>query len=513
MSSEFDVIVVGAGHNGLVAALELSRHGYSVLVLEARDRLGGCAVTTEPLLPGFRHNPHANSFVFADIMLPHISPAALGVKSIQPEAQFGVAFADGRPPVILHRPDLLPLTVDSLSLYSARDAATYVGLKRRSEDMGPVLRDGLYSPPSTEWFAKQRHAVAQAYKGIIAEQRLGQGTAKKLIDLLFQSDEIRLLLYAMAAETGVGLTEEGSDIAFLAWSLWIAGRWRIPIGGMQAYPDALAHAAKEAGAKIIEASPVEEICVEQGRAVGVRTAKGARYSARSAVLAATPVLEALQKLVGERHLSASEKAELYQFQQTQSSSIGTSVFCLDGVPRYKSGRQGPQIDRCLKTVIGFETSSDFLACMDDIGKGLLPRPAGTVRIHSLWDETLAPAGRHVAAFDSSFPSLMSMDRTAWSQVERAFPAALFDLWQGYLTEAHTRPPMAMSLDDALGFERRMLMRTGRNQYCTSVRNLYLGGPGVFPGGGVHGGCGVNAARIIIEDRTKGNDVANREKIQ
>lgn len=497
MAELYDVIIIGAGHNGLSAAIELRKAGLTVLMLEAGAEVGGCARTAEPLLPGFRHNAHANTLLFTDIMPGPVAPATLGVELHHPEAQLGVAFADGRPPVILHRPDLLAWTRASLGVYSRRDAATYAALKQRSARFGALIRRGLYGPPARAWFAEQADAVRAAYKGHVNERSLGTGSARMLIDSLFEAPEVRILLYHLATETGLALEEPGSDLAFLGYSLWIAGRWRIPHGGMGAYAEALGRAATEAGAKIECSTPVSRIIVEQGRALGVETVAGTARRASHAVLAAIPLLDTFE-FVDQAAIAPTEREELAAFRRQRSGAIAGSSFCLAAAPRYKSARHDQQINACLKTVVGHESPADVLAQNADIAAGLLPRPAGVIRVHSLWDATQAPAGRHSAAADSVFPAADIIGPDSWRMVEQAFPEAFVAMWSGYCEEDLT-PPLAMASDLSSPFERRMLIRMGTDQYRASIGGLYLAGPGIYPGGGVHGACGYNAARTILSD--------------
>src|ERR1700730_16763636 len=166
MSQAHDIIVVGGGHNGLVAAFELARAGWSVLVIEAREKVGGGASTTEPLLSGFRHHPYANSFLCVDLMPDTIAPTTLGVEEYQPVAQLGVTFSDGRPPVILHRPDRLAQTSASLEVYSRADARAYAELKQWSAALGPLIRKGLYNAPDREWFASHAESVRHIFSSL-----------------------------------------------------------------------------------------------------------------------------------------------------------------------------------------------------------------------------------------------------------------------------------------------------------------------------------------------------------
>ena len=144
MTRTYDAIVIGAGHNGLCLAAYLQRAGLSTVVVERRHEEGGGTNTEEPVLPGFRHNMHAQYMEFFDIMpmIADFGLEELGLRTVMPEAQAGIAFADGRPPVILHRPDLLERTHESIAHYSKSDADMYVELKHRAMALEPVLAAG-----------------------------------------------------------------------------------------------------------------------------------------------------------------------------------------------------------------------------------------------------------------------------------------------------------------------------------------------------------------------------------
>lgn len=496
MADAYDVIVIGAGHSGLTAALEFASAGWSVLVLEGQTEVGGCATTTAPLLPGFRHNPHANALMFAELMPERIAPAMLGVRMHQPAAQLGVAFADGRPPVILHRPDLLDRTATSLSVYSRSDASKYVELKRRSDALAPLIRDGLYAAPDPAWFVKQAETVRRVFEGQCDTRILGQRSARSLIDDLFEAPEVRLLLYHLAAETGLGFEDEGSDLAFLGYSLWVAGRWRVVDGGMGGYSAALKAAARASGAVVSCSARVERLLAEGGLIAGVTTSAGETIRASKGVLAAIPVVD-VEPMLDAGAMAHREREELAVFRKGRPGSIAGSFFCLNSAPHYKSARHDPEIDACLKTIIGHDAPADAISQASDVSAGLLPKPAGVVRVHSLWDSTLAPDGRHVAGVDSNFPAAESLDADTWRMVESAFPEAFANVWREHCVG--DGEILAMSCDATARFERRMLLRTGADQYRSSVPGLYFGGPGMYPGGGVHGACGGNAARVMLAD--------------
>lgn len=497
-----DVVIIGGGHNGLVAAQALARAGLEVLVAEADARPGGCASTEEHLLAGFRHSAHANCLMFSELMPDLISPIALGLTLHQPDAQFGLPFPDGSPPVVLHRPGLLKRTHASLRRYSAADAETYCDLKSRSAALGRVMKQSLYQPPDQQQLRNQVAAVRRAYGDVCKSHPLGSGTARALIDALFRTPQVRTLLYGLALDTGTPLDEAGGDVGFLGYSLWIAGRWRTVSGGMQSYADALAGAARAAGAEIVTDTRISRIVLESGRATGVDAGVHGILAASTAVLAATNVLHLFDDLLEAGSIGRRETRELQAFRSVAAPTIGVSTFPLPTRPRYLSARHDPDIDVCLKTLMGFDQPSDVIAHETDIRRGLLPQPAGVIRVHTNWDPQLAPPGRHFAAVDSSFPAVSSLAPETWRLVGEGFPHAVHERWQSYLTGQGVTP-YASSFDYGPQFERRMLLRTGRDQYRTSVSNLYLGGPGTYPGGGIHGACGWNAAQTILHDSGAG----------
>lgn len=150
-SRTYDAVVIGAGHNGLCLAAYLQRAGLSTAIIERRHEEGGGVNTEEPVLSGYRHNMHAQFMEFFDVMpmIQDFGLEDLGLRTVMPEAQAGIAFADGRPPVILHRPDLLDRTHASIARYSRSDADTFVELKQRAARFEELLAVGLYNPPGS----------------------------------------------------------------------------------------------------------------------------------------------------------------------------------------------------------------------------------------------------------------------------------------------------------------------------------------------------------------------------
>jgi phytoene dehydrogenase-like protein len=500
VSKTYDAIVVGAGHNGLCLAAYLQRSGLATLVVEAAPELGGMARTEEPLLPGFRHNVHANYLLYHGVM-PMVADLELephGLRAIAPEAQHGLVFSDGRPPILLHRPDLLSRTHTSIARYSRADADTYVAVKSRAMGLEGAISSGVFSPPTRAWFAAYAHAVEDAYADLELTA-LHRTTAKGLIEELFETPELRASLFQVADEFGTSINDVGSGFAFLGFLMWSVANWRLPVGGMGELARAFTRACLCVGVDFLARAPVERIVVQGGRATGICVRDHGEFGARYVVASSAPLADTLLTLVGPENLSASTVREARAFSAADSTSLASLTFCLREKPSYTSSRWDPEINECFHTVVGMDSPDDVLEHICDVERGFLPRPAGAVRVNSIWDSSQAPEGRHSAGADSSFPSIDSLDSQVWADVQRTYNEAFLRRWQEFAPNLTRANVIADRFYVPARTDRRLLLREGAAQYRTEVEALYVCGTSTFPGGGIHGACGYNAYQVIAGD--------------
>lgn len=496
----YDAVVVGAGPNGLCLAAYLQRAGLATVVFDSRPVVGGMARTEEPALPGFRHNPHANYFSYQDVM-PMVADFGLrshGLMTTMPVAQHGMAFSDGRPPVVLHRPDSLDRTHANLARHARADADTFVALERRALRLGPTVAAGLYRPPTGDWFGRQAVAVHAAFDDMGITAGLGTRSGTALVDELFESDGVRALLYQALGEFGVRADQPGGDFSFLAFVLWIVGQARLPIGGMQTVVEAMARACRAEGVRLVTGSAVRRIVVEHGRAVGVVVGDDDVVRARQLVASTADIRETLRELVGTRWLDASTQRDLASL-GVPASTLASQMFCLRRPPAYLSARHDADIDRCFRTVVGIDSADESLAHLRDIDAGLLARPVAGTRVNSLWDGSQAPPGLHVAGADSAFPAVDLLAPDDWEVVRSTYSDALLRRWADFAPNMTRDNVLADHFEPPGRFDRTLLLKEGTAQYRTGVDRLYLCGAATFPGGGVHGACGYNAYQAIAED--------------
>jgi phytoene dehydrogenase-like protein len=492
----YDAVVIGAGHNGLTLALYLQRAGLKTLVLEQADKVGGLARTDEAPAPGFRHNPHANYLAYGAVSQVErdFDLAGAGLQTATPDAQHGLAFADGRPPLILHRNDLVDRSADSLRTYSAADADTYARVKAEVNGLDPVMADSLYSPLNSAMVVRQIEAAERIFGG-----KLGLRSARSVIDDLFAADEVRTLFYQLAAETGLSLEAEGSGVGFLTYTLWLVGQWRLPMGGMQAFADAVAQAAKKQGVEVATGARVERIIVRGGRAAGVMAAGHGQVIARRAIVSSAGLVQTLRGLLPDQALSARERASVEAYAAQEGPSLGSLALALTEAPQYRSGRWDPEIDRCFRTVVGYETAAATLAHLRAINAGHLPEPAAALRVNSLWDASQAPAGSHIAGGDVLMPGFGALDQQTWAAVGESYVEAFTDVWRRSAPNIGPDTVTAGAFLPPQTYDRALMLREGTAQYRTEIGQLYLCGASTHPGGGVHGACGYNAFAAIAED--------------
>ena len=525
-SRTYDAVVIGAGHNGLCLAAYLQRAGLSTAIIERRHEEGGGVNTEEPVLSGYRHNMHAQFMEFFDVMpmIQDFGLEDLGLRTVMPEAQAGIAFADGRPPVILHRPDLLDRTHASIARYSRSDADTFVELKQRAARFEELLAVGLYNPPGSTAAVgmgtlEGRAAILEGTFGDLGVTgHFALKTPKMVIDEMFETPELRALMYRVSVEWGLPIDTAVTGTDFLTFLMWTTANWKLVMGGTHGLAKAMTQACYREGVDLIENAHVDRILVEDGRAVGV-VARGVEYRAEKLVASNADVHQTLIGLVGEEHLSPLWAKRAKDFRYGPSHVLATPMFCLYEAPAYRSARWDPEIDKCFYTVVGYDGPDDMARYIRDAYSGLLPAPAAGTWVNSLWDRSQAPPGRHAATGWYFYPVASELSTEEWEEVRTTFNDRFLARWREFAPNMTADNVIAHKLYTPDQMERKNMMREGdfshgefvpdqqgvnrpfpeASNYRTEIDGLYLCGSSAYPGGGVHAACGYNAYKKIAED--------------
>jgi phytoene dehydrogenase-like protein len=525
--SEFDVVIIGGGHNALTCAAYLGRAGVDVCILEGRHEWGGAVYTAEHTAPGFCHNIHANFMEFLHIM-PFFSDfdlESLGARTIFPAAQAGIPFSDGRPPVIIYRNDMIEETCKNFAVYSKRDADTWRELKTKANMFEPLMASGLYTPPPPIDLEKQilssRDNTAMTMKAFGLDQEMAFKSIRDCIDELFETDEIRALFYRVAVEfCGPPIEWPGMGGIFIFSCLVMPGCWRMMVGGTHRLNGAMVTACLKEGVTMREASRVVRVIVESGKAVGVETVDGRKYMARQAVVSGIGIKDTFLDLVGEENLSDYYTRRVHNFKDGPDQVLGSVAMALHEAPDYKSAQRDPNINKAWYQVVGYDSAREVL---DYCRAGHVDRipelPGAGIWVNSIWDKTQAPAGKHNLTGWYFFPRASALSEAEWDEIKRSYNSRFLTLCEKFAPNMTPRNVIADYLHTPLDQERGMRMRegdfghgamttdqmgqfrpfVGASRYATEIPGLYLCASCCHPGGGVTAGPGYNCFKVLCED--------------
>ncbi|RAZ85478.1 phytoene dehydrogenase [Mesorhizobium hawassense] len=516
----WDAIVIGGGHNGLVAAATLARSGRKVLLLEAGNEIGGAA-RTEEFAPGFRVSAvaHLLNRLHPDVMKT-LELERHGLKVERGDFVPSVALSkDG--PLVLHGAYGEVLTGASPSEQSAwkelrAQLLRYAGilkpfLSRRPPDLGGMSLAEMTGLGQT----------ALALKKLGKEDmrdflRLLLMNVYDLLDEQLSDDRLKGLL-AFDATLGSHLGPRSpTSLLGLYYRLageigGLAGAQIQPKGGMGAVVDAIRSAAEKAGVMIRPVSPVAKVIVEKGHAVGVVTQKGETLRARTVVSAINPATTILD-LVGPREVDTGFLRKVKNIRM--KGDAAKLHLALDRPPQFTgvdaAGHKG-------RLVIA--PSPDHVECAFNPSKygEFSPEPVMEITLPSLADQSLAPSGACVLSAVVQYAPYAL--KQGWTAGKPHFLKAIMAQLEAYapgigatvrhaelLTpadiEARYRMPGGHWHHGELQADQMLMSRpvSGWSGYDTPLEGLFLAGAGSHPGGGISGAPGLNAARRIIAMR-------------
>lgn len=521
----FDVIVIGAGHNGLTAAAYLARAGLSVLVVEKNDYIGGAAVSRE-IEPGFIYSSCSyalsllRSEIIRDLDLTHHGLRVIPYQGSVTLMEDGRYIASSPHPDVMRR---------ELARHSTHDADAYHrygrDMRRQADVVAPWL---MQSPPDP---ASLSPAQMRKTLSMLADMRaLGRDgledairfwtlSASDLLDRYFDSEVVKAHLAASAViGTGLGPMSPGSAYIMLHHRIGgldgAAGSWGYVRGGMGTVSQALAASLKSFGGEVRTSAGVSEVKVSKKRAVGVVLEDGTEINA-GIVVSGLELKRSVLSLLDWKALPKGFTDRVSEF-KTRGSSAKLNI-ALDGLPDFKDvPADCPSLDGDIRLCGTIKTME---RAYDDWKEKVMPRdPYLEMVVPSRLDPTLAPPGKHVASvFVQYVPDTLidgswtdanraRLQDVVLNKIEKAAPG-----FREKIRHVETRTPAELESEigltqgnifhgeltlDQLLFNRPLPEIA---HYRTPVRGYYLCGSSTHPGGGVMGAPGANAASTILAD--------------
>ncbi len=526
MAERFDAIIIGAGHNGLVAGFYLARAGLRVCLLERLDTAGGCAVTQE-FMPGFRNSVASYTVsllqprVIADMRLHQ-----RGYRVVERPISNFLPLDDGNH---LKVGGGLARTQAEFARFSQKDADALPAYWAMLDEVADVLRAlALQAPPEAggglESLLRLMRQAGPVSRLSLERQRdlvgLFTRSARDFLDDWFESDPVKAV-FGFDAVVGNYASPDTPGSAYVLLHHVFGevngkkGAWGHSVGGMGAITQAMAEAAREAGAEIRLECPVERVLVDGGRVAGVRIAGDAELHA-PVVLSNLGPKPLFGQLLDPADVPADVSRRMQAF-RAGSGSFRMNV-ALSALPRFSAM---PDEGEHHRSGIIMAPSLDYMDQAFDDAKafGWSKRPIVEMLIPSTVDATLAPEGAHVASlFCQQFAPELPGGQ-AWADCEDAAAETVFDTVEHYapgfrklvlgrqiLSPGGLEARFGLAGGDI--FHGRMSLdqlwsarpTLGMGAYRGPLKGLYLCGAGAHPGGGVTGAPGHNAARAVLADR-------------
>lgn len=529
MPQRLDAIIIGAGHNGLVCAAYLAKHGLKPLVLERRPVMGGAAVT-QAIAPGFR----ASIFSYLMSLLHPRIQAELELQrhglEIRPCSDM-LSPLDGGDYIVFS--DNVARTQASFARFDPADARIYPEFDRFLNENAQLFRRLLwetpFDPTGRNWRTFRQAA------GFLHRNWHISGKVFRIIDMLtmsaydflsewFRDDRVKAVLaYYASIGTFAGPRTPGSAYVIMHHVMGEnagTGGWGFVRGGMGAISESIAAAARELGATIQTNSAIAEVRVNGGRVLGVTTADGREY-ASDIVISNVDAKTLYLRMIGAEHLPGELLRDINGY-RTFSTAFKMNIAC-ERPPQYacleRALREDALAGWSYPTYVHIGPDINYLErAYDDAKYGSCSRePFITPVCPTIVDDTLAPPGKHVVnLFGGHAPYHLKnadwgtekprFEKVVLQTIERFAPGFSQDIIASQLLvapdiEAMVGLPQGHIFQGELSLDQLFFQRPVAHwaDYRTPVHGLYICGSSAHPGGGVSGIPGYNAAREVLRD--------------
>ncbi len=515
----YDIIIIGAGPNGLALGAYLSKAGQKVLVLERRHESGGGLATEAVTLSDFIHNTHAIYMMMVDyapVYTDFMLEQEYKVKHIYPSLQFALPLSDGRC-VCLYSD--LEKTCNSLAKFSQHDADSYRELYHLAKRcMDEFIAPATYVPPVP---ALDQLVTLQKFDVGREIIEYSEKTPQELVDQFFENEHVKALMLYIATQWGIAYDQP--SLGYLVLLLFNrATNTRLTVGGSHMEASALNKVIHEQGQAVWNNVRIKRIIVEDGTAKGVELEDGSLLYADKAVVSTIDPHHTFLELVGEGNLDKEFAQKIKGWRWEEHSLLHINL-ALEEAPNFTAAASDPEINKAFRYVLGFETTEELINDLKGIDKGELSEKAiFNCCFPTVFDPLQAPPGRHTGLLSRHAPYRLGGDAQRWynykfkqevaeqsrATLERYAPNMTKEkvLWNYVTTPIDIENKYQNMVEGSYkqGLYHPLQMGYLRpNEDCsenrTPIKNLYLGGASCYPGGLVVWGAGYVAVNAIAED--------------
>jgi phytoene dehydrogenase-like protein len=524
-ATNYDAIVIGGGHNGLVAACYLARAKRKVLVLERRYVVGGACVSEE-IWPGYKVSTAAyvNS-LFRPEIIRDLKLGSYGFEPIERNPASFSPFLDGRYLILgtgTHQ------DVDEIAKFSAKDAENYPKYEAMLERVASVVEPTLTQVPPNLIRPNLGQLLEMGKMGK-ALQKLGPamgeaievltGAARPILDRWFESEQLKATI-ATDAIIGAFMAPSMPGTAYVLFHHVMGetngkrGVWSYVKGGMGGLTQALAAAARDLGVEIRTEAEVAKILTKNGVAAGVALTNGDEYRAKK-IASGVDCHLTFQKLLDPAVLPPEFNDAIARISYSSAScKINVALERLPSFTALPGHDPGPQH----RGTVHLCPDQDFIErAYDDAKFGRMSaEPIVECTMPSSLDPTVAPPGKHLMSMFTQYAPYR-LNGSGWSTASRnEYADRCFDVVEKYapgfkasvidrqiLTPVDLEETFGLTggsiFQGAMPLHQLFMFRPvpGYASYNTPVKNLYLCGAAAHPGGGVMGAAGWNAARVML----------------
>lgn len=509
----FDVIIIGAGPNGLLCGSYLAKAGLKVLLLEKRHEIGGGLITEEVTIPNFLHDTHAIYMPMIDYA-PAIKDLGLSenIKWVQPQPVMSMHFSDGR---VLSIYSDHELTAKSIGQFSEKDAKAYLKIGPRFAE----LTDKFLAPATYKAPVPALEAVSKLQSHEIGREIMEytEKTPKEIVFSLFENDQVRTFFLFAACMWGLDYNVEG--VGYLVPLLINrASQYRLTIGGAHRIAHWMYKFIYRHGGRVWTSQRIKKIIIENGKATGVELIDGEIIKSKIVVSSIDPY-QTFFKYIGEQYLDPDFATRLKDY-QWETESLFVYHMALNEAPQFKLSEKYPDLYKTFIHVVGFDSTQDLVNHWEKIKKGELDNAGFDCCFPSIHDPGMAPKGKHTGVIHQHVPyGINGGNAESWYKERYAHAQRCIDTLEKYVVNIRKiilRDYITTPLDIENKFwdMQRGSIKQGAylplqmgylrpNEYCsryaTPIENLYVCGASTYPGGLVTLGAGYNAAQRILED--------------